>query len=433
MALKYLAGERIIGTAAERTVMSVGTPQTNLINSGNLGTSYNLVNEGLAISQTDTDSGDDTLNSADKHRTGLRVDGGSNGCSGRIITKVGYELKKTGSPTGNATVVVCNDAGTTIYDTIGTLDVSTLTTSYVWYTFENTSATHTIVDSDHIELRYNGGDGSNTVNYHWEDSDEVTSGSYITYNGSSYTTNSSRSPHIKIYGTVPFTDSSKSGFGQVANFADNPHDSDPAEMLFQKDFTSQSMIGGDDYCIGAWAKITNTTGDREIVDLRFNGGDNYVKIYHWSSGYPRALAYIDGGSYSYLTSGSAIDSGWHHFMLERNGATHTFYVDNVSKATWDSSNSFGNFNQFRFGRFWQGEIDEAFFLRRDTTSAEKTAMQTGLIKNISSMFTDSALKFYFDCDSTFVYPNIPNGAIFEESDTGKHYMFDGTSTWNEMI
>jgi len=29
-------------------------------------------------------------------------------------------------------------------------------------------------------------------------------------------------------------------------------------------------------------------------------------------------------------------------------------------------------------------------------------------------------------------PNLPNGAIFEESDTGKHYMFDGTSAWNEM-
>ena len=31
--------------------------------------------------------------------------------------------------------------------------------------------------------------------------------------------------------------------------------------------------------------------------------------------------------------------------------------------------------------------------------------------------------------STF---NAPNGTIFEESDTGKHYMFDGTSAWNEM-
>ena len=30
------------------------------------------------------------------------------------------------------------------------------------------------------------------------------------------------------------------------------------------------------------------------------------------------------------------------------------------------------------------------------------------------------------------YPDLSNGALFEESDTGKIYMFDGTSTWNEI-
>ena len=39
---------------------------------------------------------------------------------------------------------------------------------------------------------------------------------------------------------------------------------------------------------------------------------------------------------------------------------------------------------------------------------------------------------YGATDTTYTYPNIPNGAIFEESDTGKHYMFDGTDTWNEV-
>jgi len=34
--------------------------------------------------------------------------------------------------------------------------------------------------------------------------------------------------------------------------------------------------------------------------------------------------------------------------------------------------------------------------------------------------------------STTAYPNLTNGTIFEESDTGKIYMFDGTSAWNEM-
>ena len=28
--------------------------------------------------------------------------------------------------------------------------------------------------------------------------------------------------------------------------------------------------------------------------------------------------------------------------------------------------------------------------------------------------------------------NLPNGTIFEESDTGTHYMWNGTDTWNEI-
>jgi len=31
-----------------------------------------------------------------------------------------------------------------------------------------------------------------------------------------------------------------------------------------------------------------------------------------------------------------------------------------------------------------------------------------------------------------IYPNLSNGTIFEESDTGKHYMWNGTDTWNEI-
>ena len=37
-----------------------------------------------------------------------------------------------------------------------------------------------------------------------------------------------------------------------------------------------------------------------------------------------------------------------------------------------------------------------------------------------------------DQASTPFYPYLSNGTIFEESDTGKHYMWDGTSAWNEM-
>jgi hypothetical protein len=32
-----------------------------------------------------------------------------------------------------------------------------------------------------------------------------------------------------------------------------------------------------------------------------------------------------------------------------------------------------------------------------------------------------------------VYPNLPNGTIFNETDTYKYFMFDGTDTWNQMV
>ena len=34
--------------------------------------------------------------------------------------------------------------------------------------------------------------------------------------------------------------------------------------------------------------------------------------------------------------------------------------------------------------------------------------------------------------STPFYPNLPNGAIFQDTTDGNHYMWDGTDTWNEV-
>ena len=66
------------------------------------------------------------------------------------------------------------------------------------------------------------------------------------------------------------------------------------------------------------------------------------------------------------------------------------------------------------------------------TSAQITEID---LNSVSSTFAAGSTMTVWGTDdqsSTPFYPNISNGAIFEESDTGKHYMFDGTSTWNEM-
>ena len=36
-------------------------------------------------------------------------------------------------------------------------------------------------------------------------------------------------------------------------------------------------------------------------------------------------------------------------------------------------------------------------------------------------------------DAPLVYPNLPNGTIFNETDAYKYFMFDGTDTWNQMV
>ena len=37
-----------------------------------------------------------------------------------------------------------------------------------------------------------------------------------------------------------------------------------------------------------------------------------------------------------------------------------------------------------------------------------------------------------DQGTTPVYPNLPNGVIFEDTTDGNHYMWNGSTTWNEI-
>ena len=42
------------------------------------------------------------------------------------------------------------------------------------------------------------------------------------------------------------------------------------------------------------------------------------------------------------------------------------------------------------------------------------------------------MKFYDDATSTDTTPSLPNGSVFITNDTNVHYMWDGTSAWNEV-
>jgi hypothetical protein len=101
----------------------------------------------------------------DNNHQGFYVANSSSIVYGKTITSVSFWLHKTGSPTGTATVGVWSSSGSgttiTLAHTFGTLDVSTLTGSFVKYTFDTGS--HTLAVGDTVGIYSPTTNVSNTV------------------------------------------------------------------------------------------------------------------------------------------------------------------------------------------------------------------------------------------------------------------------------
>lgn len=81
---------------------------------------------------------------------------------GKTINSVTLYLKKTGAPTGTATIAVFSSTGATVLQ-FGTQDVSLLTTSYQALTYTSTTGARTIANGDRIGIFFNSGSAGNTL------------------------------------------------------------------------------------------------------------------------------------------------------------------------------------------------------------------------------------------------------------------------------
>lgn len=100
------------------------------------------------------------------------------GTETKTLSSVTFRLKKTGAPTGNITSVIYASDGTTVVETSSTtLDITTLTTSYVDYsfTFSGTIAANTVY---YFTVLYSGGDSGKYLS--------VKANAYIGMNGDVY-------------------------------------------------------------------------------------------------------------------------------------------------------------------------------------------------------------------------------------------------------
>jgi hypothetical protein len=112
------------------------------------------------------------------------------------ITRVDFQLAKNGTPTGTATVNVRVVSSDSVIGTLGTIDVSTISATYTWYSF-TTPVSITSAQNIRIAIEYSGGGDVDyiVVRYH---SADVISGYYFYYAGT-YTEVTSSETTIRIY------------------------------------------------------------------------------------------------------------------------------------------------------------------------------------------------------------------------------------------
>jgi len=132
------------------------------------------------------------------------------------------------------------------------------------------------------------------------------------------------------------------------------------------------------------------------------------------------------GSHSLSTSDTR------YYQITRNNSTTlgmeyhgTSGFGSVSATTTETPSSLANIsdlNNLTTGFPYNNRQGE-WELRIDNIQVWNGTSYHGATPNVDPTYS-------FDFSNS--YPNFSNGTIFEESDTGKHYMFNGTDTWNEM-
>jgi len=67
-----------------------------------------------------------------------------------------------------------------------------------------------------------------------------------------------------------------------------------------------------------------------------------------------------------------------------------------------------------------------------TTNAQVRRISVSNSNSGANYGVGSSIIVWGSDDAPLTHPNLTNGTIFEETDTGTHYMWDGTDTWNEV-
>jgi hypothetical protein len=125
-------------------------------------------------------------------------------CIGDLISNVSFKLNKVGSPTGTCQFAVW-DSSNVLKCSLGTIDVSSLTTdsSGEDYELSSPSTTYNLANGDIIACEYTGGDGSNKINQGTEHVNTHTGEAYADYPSNAWRYQTGKNVYFKLNGDDP--------------------------------------------------------------------------------------------------------------------------------------------------------------------------------------------------------------------------------------
>ena len=104
--------------------------------------------------------------SGDDHfylKVGAEITGTSSPLYNKNIKRIEWPLRKSGNPTGDATVVIRKGSDNSIAKTLGTIPVSDLTSDTEYKPVENTSTSYSIEVGDRVLIEYSDGDDNDYI------------------------------------------------------------------------------------------------------------------------------------------------------------------------------------------------------------------------------------------------------------------------------
>jgi len=472
MAIKYLAGERLIGTAAERTALTVVT-QNYSDSIGNVATlkvvgatsvssptapsglGSNSINfdgtndycDGYGLRQAmDTQGSISFWFNADADEDAILMGFAESGANTKFeVTtrdskKLGAQIKIDGTAKwevtadteyntyGNWNHVVITHNGTTpkiyINGTESTYTWSTDTDKTVWWTALRSAGADSIAIG--CKPRLNGAsrtefyDGQITDIAFWDN--DITSGNVT-------------SLYASDNGALASTISTD----QTAHFPCQAIEDGTFELGDLSWNNSAPTYEGDNNNNG-------TLVDQDVSyirGLRAKGAILYLKkvgtmtgsatVGLWSGSNPGSGKTLVGSAGKITAAEANALSTSTHEAVTRYFTERTLVTNDSIALQANTSDGFDASNHLTWeyidsGSQWDSGNTKRNRYTSGSWSPTNSDMRMAIITESDALVSHGGI----GGTSTTAYPNLPNGAIFEESDTGKHYMFDGTDTWNEM-